>query len=136
MDLREIPAVDYSEYEEHHEVTMEEDEGELPPLRSLLAPSRVPPLPMVLTTTMGTTSTITTASAAAGAAAVARANSSIVGALQQVCIIMIRRHVSIYIRGLWLWVIEVYSFIYDCIYCSCRVEPKTQMMTRELFMWD
>ena len=96
MDLREIPAVDYSEYEEHHEVTMEEDESDLPPLRSLLAPSRVPPLPMCTrTTTMGTTSTATTttttsASAAAGAAAVARASSSsLVAALQQVCIIII-----------------------------------------------
>ena len=71
MDLREIPAVDYSEYEEHHEVTMEEDESELPPLRSLLAPSRVPPLPDHHTgrTTMVTTMGGTTTSASTAAVA-------------------------------------------------------------------
>ena len=95
MDLREIPAVDYSEYEEHHEVTMEEDDSELPPLRSLLAPSRVPPLPahyqrptMTTTTTSGTTmgTTRTTMSTTSTSSA---SSSSLLAALHQVCISII-----------------------------------------------
>ena len=75
MDLRDIPSVDYSEYEERHEVTMEEDEDatDLPPLRSLLAPSRLIPSASYTTSTTCDTATTTSAAAAAGAAAVARA---------------------------------------------------------------
>ena len=83
MDLHEIPAVDYSEYEEHHEVTMEEDkdDSDLPLLRSLFAQSRVPPSATYTNSVLSTMATSTTLSAAAAASS---DSSSIVAALQQV----------------------------------------------------